>query len=43
MTDVAGDILVEESFWKSVEREDSPMPAPRRAAFGRPFGQHLAR
>ena len=41
--DAADDILLNEMIWKSVKGEDSPMPAPRRAAFVRPFGQHLAR
>jgi hypothetical protein len=31
--DAADDLLLNEIVWKSVRGADSPMPAPRRAAF----------
>ena len=37
--DAADDILFNEVIWKSVKGADSPMPAPRRAAFVRAYGE----
>ncbi len=36
--DAADDFLFNEAIWRSVRGADSPMPAPRRAAFVRAFG-----